>query len=312
MDSAPLGTSNRPPESPGDSTPVAGFPAQLLAWLIRQYVRLTPPHRGRGWLARLAWRLNPQEFRHRLVDDLEVSICIADGADLDLWLGQCDLDDALVFSRQLAPGQVMVDVGAHLGLYTLLAARRVGPTGHVLAVEPVPRFAEKIRRHAAMNRLGNITVAEMALAHTEGSGQIYDYGCESGLVGKNDMPPTAVYTVPVKTLDGLREEFSLPRVDAIKIDVEGAEWAVCQGAVRTLRQDRPLLLMEFNRQALQKTGMAATELFEKICALGYHAQLVRQGKFFDVDHYLTPREAAALARDRRKELHDYDNYLFRA
>lgn len=312
MDSAPLCTSNRPSQSAEHSATVAGFPAKLLAWLIRQYVRLTPPHRGRGWLARLAWRLNPQEFWHRLVEDLQVSICIADGADLDLWLGQCDLDDALVFSRQLAPGQVMLDVGAHLGLYTLLAARQVGPTGHVLAVEPVPRFAEKIRRHAEMNRLENITVAEMALAHTEGTGQIYDYGCESGLAGKNDMPPTAVYTVPVRTLDSLRDEFSLTRVDAIKIDVEGAEWAVCQGAARTLREDRPLLLIEFNRQALQKTGMAATELFEKICALGYHAQLVRGGKLFDVDRYLTPREAAALNRDPRKERYDYDNYLFRA
>src|SRR6266481_6347719 len=87
--------------------------------------------------------------------------------------------------RFLRPGMVVLDIGAHNGFYTMLAARRVGNSGQVIAFEPSPREHKRLFRHLKMNRLlANVVVCRLALDHSKGEDTLFvvegrDIGCNS-------------------------------------------------------------------------------------------------------------------------------------
>jgi FkbM family methyltransferase len=133
----------------------------------------------------------------------------------------------------LKPGMTFVDVGANIGLYSVIAAHCVGPSGRVFAFEPQPSLAEVFWVNVRMNRLGNVTHETVALGRTPGTSALYQ-------VTDNDVQATLrlrpdersvgpVIQVPVRTLsDALREQ-GVVSVDGLKVDVEGAEFEVLQG-----------------------------------------------------------------------------------
>jgi FkbM family methyltransferase len=147
------------------------------------------------------------------------------------------------------PGDVFVDVGANIGNWMLEAARCVGAQGRVLAVEPVPYLAEALRKTARANRLGCVTVAEVALAEAGGTRPFSvergnSGGSRFGMVdddGGREFSPITVRTV---RLDDLVQEHALERLDVLKIDVEGFESDVLAGATASLARFRPAILME--------------------------------------------------------------------
>lgn len=140
------------------------------------------------------------------------------------------------------PGAVVLDLGANLGCFALPVARRVGPTGRVICVEPVPDNATHLRQAIAGNGLTNITVVEAAVGATEGTQRISLSRTSQGHSGVIDRGAEAV-VVPLTTVDQLVASLGLPRVDFIKMDVEGMEADVLRGAVATLRQHRPRVVM---------------------------------------------------------------------
>lgn len=148
----------------------------------------------------------------------------------------------------LQPGMRVLDVGAHRGLYTLLASRRVGSGGEVVAFEPSPRELRWLRRHAALNRCENVIIEPAAVSDREGEAELHvcrgrDTGCNS--LRRPAVPGAATTVrVPLTTLDGYLERSGTRRVDVVKLDVEGAELGVLQGARRLLAQARPLVLCE--------------------------------------------------------------------
>src|SRR5690348_14247261 len=87
------------------------------------------------------------------------------------WIGVYERRKQAELARVLRPGTCFLDVGAHAGLYTLLAARLVGPTGSVVAIEPLPSNVRILRRHLELNRLHNVTVIEAAAGAKAGPGR---------------------------------------------------------------------------------------------------------------------------------------------
>src|SRR6266436_706615 len=84
------------------------------------------------------------------------------------WLGSYEYEKRKLFEELVGPGDVVYDIGAHVGFYTLLASVLVGHTGRVVAFEPSPRNLAYLRRHLAMNRLNNVTVVEGAVYDHDG------------------------------------------------------------------------------------------------------------------------------------------------
>lgn len=157
------------------------------------------------------------------------------------------------FRDNLKPGDVFVDVGAHVGYFTLLAAQRVSTLGTVLSIEPNPLAVEKLRRHVERSRLSNVLVAHTACADSYGQVRLYLHtesnSSMASLSARNATSGSAV-DVRCTTVDDLCRERGLDRVNLVKIDVEGTELAVLRGMRRLLREVRPVIVLELEPHLL--------------------------------------------------------------
>jgi FkbM family methyltransferase len=176
--------------------------------------------------------------------------------------------------RFLEPGMTILDIGAHHGLYTLLSSRKAGSHGHVFAFEPSLRERTGLLQHLRLNRCRNVDVEDFALGAKEAVGQLYVVdGSETGC--NSLMPPTGVSrTTPVATrvrrLDDWISDRNLHRVDFIKLDVEGGEWAVLRGASRLLqRRPRPIILAEVQDVRTEPWGYRAKEIIRHLEDSGF-------------------------------------------
>lgn len=148
--------------------------------------------------------------------------------------------------RTVAPGATVWDAGAHLGFFTLLAARLAGPDGHVVAFEPVPANAEVVRFSAMRSGLGDrVEVREQALGGATGTEELLVVG-EAGwshLASRGNVAGvTERRTVEVIAMDDVPG----PPPDVIKLDIEGSEVDALRGATRLLAEVRPVLVIELH------------------------------------------------------------------
>ena len=124
-----------------------------------------------GKLLRWPLRLIPQDAAVVVLQGpLRGMRWLAHSSTHGCWLGSYEYEKQRLFSRTLQPGMIVYDIGANVGLYTLLAARRVGPTGQVFAFEPGSQNVSFLKRHLAMNRVANVTVIEAAVGERSGTG----------------------------------------------------------------------------------------------------------------------------------------------
>lgn len=145
----------------------------------------------------------------------------------------------------LPQGGTAVDVGANLGEWTVPLARKAGTTGQVLAIEPNPAIAEALNRTLVINNLTQVSVTEAAVSDRPGSAELVLNPASSG-ESRLGLPAAGQrsVTVPVRCLDDITSEHKLNRLDLVKIDVEGHERRVLEGARATLERFHPVLIIE--------------------------------------------------------------------
>lgn len=151
----------------------------------------------------------------------------------------------LAFAHFLRPGMTVVDVGANIGFFSLVAAKLVGSMGRVLAVEPEPANCGRIARNVELNRYANVEVAQVALGDRSGEVTLHlasDHGHHSMLDRSPDRAGNSI-TVPMLTLDTLLASRNIGRVDLLKIDVEGYEVEVLRGAAETIRSNPEIVIL---------------------------------------------------------------------
>ncbi|MBI5622172.1 MAG: FkbM family methyltransferase [Elusimicrobia bacterium] len=147
-------------------------------------------------------------------------------------------------SAPVEPGATVVDVGAHIGTFALLAARMVGPSGRVVALEPSPATLELLRRNVALNGLSWVKVHPVGAAEAEGTAELFT---ASGLdnPAADTLSPTPGrrgVMVRLARLDDVLAQEGCTRVDLLKLDVEGAELRALAGAPRTLALTRRIVM----------------------------------------------------------------------
>jgi FkbM family methyltransferase len=166
-------------------------------------------------------------------------------------------------------GGVVIDGGANVGGFALTAASIVGPTGVVHAVEAAPATTELLRRNVAVNPRCTIQVHELALADVEGELEFSALEAGSGISSLASTNDGSVIRVRATTLDALTA--SLPRVDLVKLDLEGAELRALLGARRLLAEHRPALIIELEPDHLQRQGGSIGEIESLLRDAGYDA-----------------------------------------
>ena len=156
------------------------------------------------------------------------------------WLGSYEIHKRMAFERAVKPHQVVYDIGANVGFYSLLAAHLTGPEGKVYAFEPLNRNVEFIRRHADLNQFSNIEV--FAAAVSDHGGEAYfDEGVS---IATGHLSETGQVKVPLVRLDDLLAAGVIKPPDIMKVDVEGAEHAVFQGAQQLVTTHRPTIFLD--------------------------------------------------------------------
>jgi FkbM family methyltransferase len=149
----------------------------------------------------------------------------------------------------IKPGQIAVDVGAHIGIETLMLSQWVGPDGQVVSIEPDPGNCKVLTTNLRLNAVSNVEVMQVAVSDRRDKMQfIQGKGLLSRLAGDLDLPasdPESRISVQVNTLDELFTS-GKPTVDFVKIDVEDSEAAVLHGAHRLLFETKPIVLIELH------------------------------------------------------------------
>lgn len=167
-----------------------------------------------------------------------------------------------VVRDQLSPGGVCLDVGANVGVMTLLAASLVGPTGRVIAVEPNPDNVQLIYKGILRNRTTNVEV--IPLAASDQRAVFSMSGRSNTELSATEPDELAGRHAQSIVLDDLLSD--LPRLDLVKLDIEGHEPAALRGLTRLVSRLAPTVLLEFNPRCLERQGETPAALLDWLFA----------------------------------------------
>jgi FkbM family methyltransferase len=179
---------------------------------------------------------------------------------------------------------VAIDVGANIGLWALPAARRVGPRGHVWAIEPVPAVAQRLKAGAELSGIANLTCDEVALAERRERRTLYAGStANSGGAGFIRRPEAdAPFDVTTTTLDEFCASRGIDAVDVLKTDVEGAERLVFQGGERLLSSPAaPAVFFEVDSELTGSLGWTPQDTCATLRGFGYSIYRLASGGAFE-------------------------------
>lgn len=186
-----------------------------------------------------------------------------------LYHGVLDIHDSASLLDRIGPGSVFFDVGSYFGYYALSAAARGAAS---FAFEPVPANFELLEKHVTLNPSLEVTALPLAVSDFEGevtfnlppAGNRGTGSMGVGVVGAGEQ--TAVNAV---TIDSFVRERQLQRLDAMKIDVEGAELKVLAGGRQSIERFRPTMLIEVNAPCLARFGESVQSLIDCLTGMNY-------------------------------------------
>lgn len=275
---------------------------QFLAALFRSYVRYMPFSTGKRYLwdrvinPYFAWNSHP--FVASTLSGIKMK---GDAKDIIpqyiYYFGVWEPHITRWVSRRLAPGDTFVDVGANIGYYSLLAARLVGKSGTVVAIEASPRTVDDLLVNLELNGVSNVRVVNMAASECEGTAKIYrghehNTGLTTTLEGRGFDLEGEVHAAPLSAILKYEE---LQGARLVKIDVEGAEWSVVAGMESLIKGTRPDLeiIIEVNPELLARRGKTPADLLKSFLSAGYHPYR------FENDY--SPQSYIPLPREKRPQ-----------
>ncbi|MDP2948069.1 MAG: FkbM family methyltransferase [Chloroflexota bacterium] len=182
-----------------------------------------------------------------------------------------------VFLGSIASGMGVVDIGANMGYYTLLAAKQVGQSGMVYAFEPKPRNFALLLRNIEENGFTNIEPVQQAVSSRSGPLPLLIGQGGSGTHSLFSNRETSEQSIPVQatTLDDFFEQRLWPRIDVIIMDIQGAEMEALEGMTRLLQKlDSLTLIVEFAPFALEAASVTPMAFLERLQQLGFNVEVI--------------------------------------
>lgn len=227
--------------------------------------------------------LNKEILIH-LYKDSNLSRMIYDGFEAE---------ETAFMQSVLKPGDTMLDIGANIGLFTLLAAQSVGMTGNVFSFEPSPITFERLLENVDINRFKQVQCFNIGLSDTDGTLDFYT--SKNGHDAWDSFADDAKgrlsnrLKIAVKTLDSVVEEHRLNAIDFIKMDVEGWEKFVILGGQKCLIEQSPTVMVEFTDENTFNAGYRTLDIYDEMVKLGYKWYSIKEGSLVEAIpqvHYL--------------------------
>lgn len=207
------------------------------------------------------WIFNPDTHSEGLFkfiaiyEAMKVHVDISFFIDWNLFFfGEYDPGINRIIKQYVTPGAVTMDIGANIGCYSLLMAKTASK---VYAIEPIPRLIQNLKENIDLNKLKNIIILPIVISDHSGILDVYylenhPIGREGTLYRKDilaaNAPSRKIQKTQSKTLDEIAMENNLPKLDFIKIDVEGHEYPILLGAKESIRKYKPVIIFEYDER----------------------------------------------------------------
>lgn len=198
-----------------------------------------------------------------------------------LALGSFEETEVNMFRDKLENGMTVIDIGANIGYYTIIAGKRIGGNGKVLAFEPEENNFSLLTRNISLNKLDNVSVFKVALANKTGEESLYLDNDNKGHHSLSSQKSKTEKRVLVRTdtLDSILEKYGSHKVDLIKMDIEGAEFLALEGMAKTLAINPELILFtEFYPQAIRRLGRSPLQFLKNLVKSGFFLSEIDENK----------------------------------
>jgi FkbM family methyltransferase len=249
---------------------------KLRIWRARAYVG----HRGRSHSQKL---LSGEPVNYNLPRGIEIRLYPVGQIAEQMYTARHERSELAFVAAHLKPGMNVLDIGANIGLYSLMADKLVGPSGQVWAFEPSSETFGRLTRNLSLNQATSVTPVQMALSHEPGKlllkrdagygdGERYLLpGGDGALSGEPTTDAGDTEEVAVGTLDHFFGDGNAsPRIDFVKMDVEGNEYHVFRGARRLLTSNPDIAVMfEFTIEGCMRSGHSQEEVAAFLNNLGF-------------------------------------------
>jgi len=191
------------------------------------------------------------------------------------WLGTYELDKQVLFSKYVKPGMTVFDVGANVGLYSLLSSVLIGGNGKVFSFEPLPENIFYLKKHIELNKLKNVTAIEKAV-NDKVSTVRFNFGDNRSAGYISNEGEIEVETT---SLDEYINQGN-PLPDLIKMDIEGAEYEALIGAKEILKTKKPVIFLATHSDELR------AKCLKLIADFGYSIKPIGSQSFEKSDEFV--------------------------
>ena len=209
--------------------------------------------------------------------------------------GSYEPQETLLVKATLCEGMTFLDVGAHLGYFTALAAYIVGNRGRVISLEPDPRMFAKLKWIADRNQLSQVTPIQVAAAENEGILKLEGFDESAGNYGLSKLADgnadgQCIFDVRAASIDRILDDLGVYQVDLVKMDIEGAEQLAIRGMSKGLSAHRYRnIIIELHPQTLQQRGVQVEDVLVLLERSGYRG--------WRIDHSPSRNRQASYSRN---------------
>jgi FkbM family methyltransferase len=202
--------------------------------------------------------------------------------NIRLWLGNVSVIDQNIkrsgvwepittelVKKLIKKNDVVIDVGANIGYYTTLFAKSTGNEGFVYAFEPTTIFHNLLVENISLNHFSNVTIIKKGLSNKKGNIEILIDNSSASIHQPQKGDVINKEIIELTTLDDYVEEFGLEKINFIKIDIDGHEPFVLEGAIRSIFKFKPIVILEISHLHYFEAGINAWDFYEKLKEWGF-------------------------------------------